>query len=158
VVTVKYSLALLAALLLLIIGSIWIIARADFAEDSGIGVEVAAAARSFDAAQLSKDEAELDRFLAPDMRFIRGSGVAVGKREFIAAFTDPSTVFSSFEIRKREIITLGQDAAIVSAEATIRGKSAGQPFEEHIRYSDLFARVDGRLRVVHVQVTPLVQP
>jgi ketosteroid isomerase-like protein len=145
---------LLATAFIILAGSLWVFA-ATFYTRKDIGEEVKVAARSFDEAQLRKDRDALNRFLAPDMRFIRGSGAAGRKGDFMAAFTDPETTFSSFEIRNREIIRIGTDAAMVSAEATIRGSSAGEPFEEHIRYSDLFARRDGRLRVIHVQVTPL---
>lgn len=154
-VTLTLRHLLLGAGFLTLVGSLWVFAIMNSTREDDFGKVVDAESRRFDRAQLRKDRGELSNLLANDMQFVRGSGVLAGKNEFIAAFTDPETVFTSFNIRERKVIVLGENAAIVTAMATIRGSSAGEVFEERIRYSDLFAQRDGRLRVIHVQVTPL---
>lgn len=123
--------------------------------DQQKSTEIDAVSRDFDQAQFRQDAAALDRFLAPDMLFIRGAGKRATRREFIASFTDRNTSFTAFLIRDRRVIRLGRDAAVVTASARIVGKTAGRPFEEHIHYSDTFLRSRGAWQVVHVQVTPV---
>ena len=86
------------------------------------------------------------------------SSAAAGKRELLAAFADPETVFTAFNIRNLCVSALGRDAAIASAEATIRDTPQAATFEEHIHYSDPFVRREGDVRVLHIQVTPLATP
>jgi ketosteroid isomerase-like protein len=117
--------------------------------------EIDTISRAFDQAQFRHDAATLERFLARDMLFVRGSGRRVSRREFIASFADPDTSFAHFLIRDRRIIRLGSDAAVVTASALIRGTARGRPFEEHVRYSDTFVRSAGAWQVIHVQVTPV---
>ncbi len=115
--------------------------------------EVRAVARAFDAAQIAKDGNALDRFLADDLIFVRGSGMLAGKKEFIAAFTAPGIRFDPITILKRTYVQLGPDAGIVGGETTLTGVEDGVPFSEHIRYADTFHRIDDTWKVVHVQVT-----
>lgn len=117
--------------------------------------EIEAASRAFDDAQLHKDGAAIDRFLATDFQFVRGSGKLTDRNAFIASFTDPAVHFEPFVITSRIYVDLGPDAGIVGGEGTIRGTESGKPFEEHFRFADTFARRDGRWQVVYVQVTPL---
>lgn len=117
--------------------------------------DVMTASDEFDAAQLHSDRATLERYLASDMIFVRGSGKVTGREEFIATFTSPGLKLEPFEVPDRRFIALGKDAGIVAGEAILRGTEDGKAFVEHIRYADTFARRDGRWQVVYVQVTPL---
>lgn len=116
---------------------------------------IRAASQAFDDAQLHGDRAALERFLAPDFVFVRGSGKVTDRREFIATFTDGTLKLEPFTITNRVFIGLGADAGIMAAEGTMRGTANGKPFVDHFRYADTFLRRDGRWRVVYVQVTPL---
>lgn len=117
--------------------------------------EFDAISRQFDDAQFRQDGAMLGHMLAADMLFIRGSGKVTGKSEFIATLTDPQTDFDAFEIANRKVVSLGDNAMVVSAEAVIHGRTGKLRFKQHIRYSDTFARIGGAWKVVHVQVTPI---
>lgn len=150
---VLFSLAIFAVPATLLLAAILVNSfRSDARE------EFDAISRRFDRAQFGKDGATLKLLLATDMLFVRGSGKASGKSEFIAAFTDPRTDFDAFEIANRRIMPIGENAAIVSAEAIIHGHSGDERFKEHFRYSDTFARIGGAWQVVHVQVTPITKP
>jgi ketosteroid isomerase-like protein len=118
-------------------------------------INVDAASRAFDDAQYRQDKAALDRMLAADMVYIRGSGARVGRMEFLAAFSDSAVVFDPFVITDREIIQLTADVAVVTAEGTITSTEAGQRVEDHFRFSDTFRRSRGVWQVVYVQVTRL---
>ena len=133
-------------------------AAATPAAKSGSGVQaksVDIASRIFDDAQLHGDRAMLDAMLAPDFLFVRGSGRATGREEFIASFTDPAQHFEPFVIEDRRVIPIGSAGAVITGRGTIRGTASGKPFEDHFRYADTLARSLRGWTVVYVQVTPL---
>lgn len=115
-----------------------------------------AASRAFDEAQFRGDVVTLERFLAPDFFYVRGSGQVAGRREFIANFSDPTQHLDPFIITERRIVPLGRDAVVVVADGVISGTATGSPFREHFRYADTFVRRGDRWQVVFVQVTPVV--
>lgn len=147
---VLFTLAVLAVPAALLLGALVVDNMRSGARDEFDNIS-----RQFDDAQFKKDGAKLQNMLSTDMLFIRGSGKVAGRSEFIAAFTDPRTAFDAFEIRNRKIVPIGENVAVVSADAVIRGRTGDMPFREHIRYSDTFARISGTWQVVHVQVTPI---
>ena len=115
--------------------------------------EVRAAADEFDLAQLRADRATLERYLASDFVFVRGSGKVAGRDSFLEAFTTAGSTLEPFELVDRKLIPLGRDAVIATAEVTLRGSEGGERFEEHIRFADVYLLRDGRWQVVYVQVT-----
>ncbi len=119
--------------------------------------DVRAVAKEFDDAQLHGDRATLERLLAPDYLFVRGSGRVGDRGDFIEAFTSPGQKLEPFRIEDPLFLRVSGDVAIVGGEAWIRGTDGGQPFAQHFRYSDTFARRDGRWMVVYTQVTGLRQ-
>ena len=119
--------------------------------------EIERASRAFDRAQQFGDRAALERFLAPDFMFVRGTGEVTGRAAFLATFGG-AIRFEPFEIKGREVIGLGADAGIVAAEGTMRGTNNGVRFVQRFRFSDTFLRRNGRWQVIHVQVTPLPAP
>lgn len=115
--------------------------------------EVRVAADEFDLAQLHADRATLERYLAPDFVFVRGSGKVAGRDSFLEAFTTPGNTLEPFELVDRKLIPLGRDSVIATAEVTLRGSENGERFEEHLRFADVYLFRDGRWQVVYVQVT-----
>lgn len=130
-----------------------VLAAPAFAADDT--AEVRAAARAFDEAQQHGDGPALQRMLAPDFLFVRGSGRVGDARDFIAGFTAPGHRLEPFTIVDPLFVRVSGDAAIVGGEASVTGSDAGKPFVQHFRYSDVFARRDGRWVVVYEQVTGL---
>ena len=123
------------------------------AEPRDLAGDIKAAAAAFDQAQLHRDRAALERFLASDFVFVRGSGVVSDRDAFIAAFADPKTVLDPFTIQKPVFVALGAESGLVGGEVVLTGTEAGERFSEHIRYADIFARRDGRWQVIYTQVT-----
>jgi hypothetical protein len=114
-----------------------------------------AAATEFDHAQLVGDRATLERYLASDFVFIRGSGVQADRTAFVAAFTDPDQKLEPFVVEHPIALRLADGAILIGGEATLRGTDKGTPFAEHIRYADIFQLRDARWQVVYTQVTML---
>lgn len=117
--------------------------------------EIRAAAQAFDDAQLKGDRAALEAMLAPDFLFVLGSGRVGGRRDFIEGFTNPNARLQPFEISDRLFIRVSPDVAILGGEARVKGTENGKPIAEHFRFSDTFAKRDGRWVVVYVHVTGL---
>ena len=135
-----------------------ICATACHATERDLATEVKAAARAFDAAQLAHDRPTLERFLASDFVFVRGSGKLTGRDDFLATFADPTLELEPFEITKPVFVRLGPESALVGGETVMKGKEGGTPFAEHFRYADIFTWRDGRWQVVYAQVTMLPAP
>jgi hypothetical protein len=117
------------------------------------GTSILAAADGFDRAQLTKDQAAMDRFLLDELVFIDSSGKRLGKKEFIAGWTGPNDRFDPITLVDRTVTPLGPDAAVVGAEVNLCGTSDGARFCSRIRFADTFVRVGGEWRVAHIQVT-----
>jgi ketosteroid isomerase-like protein len=119
---------------------------------------LAEASAAFDDAQLRQDGAAIGHMLAPDFIFVPRTGEVLGRDDFIAGASSPDERIGGIEIRDRRIEPLGGDGGVVSGEGLIRGTRKGSPFVSHFRYSDVFARRNGRWLVVYVQVTALPNP
>ena len=120
-----------------------------------VAAEVKAAAAEFDAAQLHGDRETLDRYLAADFVFVRGSGAVTNRKAFIDAFTSPTQKLDPFVITSPILLELGENVALVGGDAVLSGTESGKRFTERIRYADIFSWRDGRWQVVYVQVTRL---
>lgn len=120
--------------------------------------DVKAAARAFDAAQLSGDRKALERMVADDFLIVSGSGQRSGKQDFIAGWTTPGTTYEPIRIQEPVHVPLGPEAAIVGGRVELRGAENGKPFVHRFHFSDVFAWRDGRWQVVFVQVTPTAAP
>lgn len=114
-----------------------------------------AAAAAFDHAQLVGDRATMDRYLASDFVFVRGSGKVADRAAFLAAFTDPNQTLAPFVVVNPVAIALSDTAVIIGGETTMTGTDKGEPFSEHFRYADIFQLRDGRWQAVYTQVTML---
>jgi len=114
-----------------------------------------AAAQAFAEAQQKGDGAALERLLAPDFLFVRGSGRIGDRHDFIAGFTAPGSRLDPFVVHDPLFLRVSPDVAIVGGEAWVKGIENGQPFTDHFRYSDTFARRDGRWVAVYTQITGL---
>jgi ketosteroid isomerase-like protein len=117
------------------------------------GGPILAAADAFDAAQIAKDRATLERMTLDTLLFVDGTGKRLGKKEFIAGWMTPGDRFDAITLIDRTVTPLGRDAAVVGAEVNLCGTSGGTKFCSRIRFADTFVRVAGRWRVAHIQVT-----
>ena len=111
------------------------------------------AAAAFDAAIAAKDQAALQRLIADDFLWVRGSGAMGDKGAFIAALAAPSIRIEPFEPAEPRWITSG-DSALLAATNTLRGTADGEPFVDRHRFADHWLRRDGTWQLVYAQVTP----
>lgn len=136
--------ALLAAALLL---AVPVTAQNDVAT-------LTAFADAFDAAQIAKDGATLQRMVADDLVFIDGSGKRSGKADFIAGWTGANDVYDPISLHDRIVMPLGDGAGLASAETILSGQSEGKPFRVRIRFTDIFRRsANGAWQAAYIHVT-----
>ncbi|MDR6790666.1 hypothetical protein J2Y58_004049 [Sphingomonas sp. BE138] len=122
----------------------------------GSSDDVDGVSRRFDDLQYRGDRAGIEAIVSPRLRYITGTGDVRGREAFLAATTVSGSRLNPFDIREREIVRMGDRSAAVLGLATISGSDAsGRRFSRTLRYLDLFERIDGRWRVVLVQVTPV---
>mgnify|MGYP001619305161 CR=1 FL=1 len=136
--------ALLAAALLVAVPA---------AAEDEIG-SLTAFADAFDAAQIAKDGAALQRMIADDLVFIDGSGKRSGKADFIAGWTGANDRYDPITLKDRIVMPLGDGAGLASAETVLSGQSEGKPFRVRIRFTDIFRRsADGGWQAAYIHVT-----
>jgi ketosteroid isomerase-like protein len=115
--------------------------------------EMNATADAFDAAQLHKDAAAMDRMIDPDLVFIESTGKRSNKADFIAGWTGAGDRYDPIVLIDRTMQPLGRDAFVTSSETTLSGISGGEKFSSHFRFSDTFRRTASGWRATHIQVT-----
>jgi ketosteroid isomerase-like protein len=112
------------------------------------------AAAAFDSAIAAKDEAALQRLIADDFLWVRGSGAMGDKAAFIAALAAPSIRIEPFRPAEPRWITSG-DSALLAATNRLQGTADGEPFVDRHRFADHWLWRDGAWQLVYAQVTPV---
>ncbi|WP_395645051.1 nuclear transport factor 2 family protein [Terricaulis sp.] len=144
------------ALAFLALFAVW--SGAAHAQPQSNRAEVMAASHEFDQAQMHKDRAALERFLAPDYRIVFSSGRVSDRAGFIENFLSPTLAISEIRVEEPYYTDLGRDAAIVGGIGIIRGTENGEAFEERFMFADTFVKRDGQWMVAYTQVTPFARP
>lgn len=115
-----------------------------------VGYQEAAAA--LDQAIAAKDRTTLEALIADDFLWIRGSGAAGTKANFIAALTANSIRIEPFQPEGVRWF-ISDDSALITATNTLRGTLGAESFVDRHRYADLWLWRDGKWRLVYAQVT-----
>ena len=120
------------------------------ADYRGLPRDLAAAATAYDLAQFKANRAELDRLLADDYILAGSSGKNQTKAQYIAEATAPGSrttyVLLSLSVRR-----VWSDGAVLGGMVDGKGFDRGKPISVHARFVDVWAKRDGRWRVVFTQ-------
>jgi len=119
--------------------------------------EVKALADQLDVATRSKDKAALERLIASDFVFVRGSGRVGDRADVVATFTSPTMAVTEVKNDERKFFDLG-DTVLVSAKVQLSGTEEGKAFVENFRGVDVWAKRNGAWQVVYTQITLLKTP
>ena len=125
-------------------------------EPSAAAEEVLRAEREWLSAHLRLDVAALDQLMAPDYVQIDGGGRLVGKEEVLASFRSGGRSWTEAHSDEHTVRVYG-DTAMVVGRWRARGTNAGQDFDYAARYVAVWARHDGRWRMVSDQSTPIAR-
>lgn len=110
--------------------------------------DLAAAAHAYDQAQVKGDRKELERLIADEYLLVNSQGKLESKAELIADYTAPGFRLDPYTV-EREVRRLWADSAILGGVATITGVDSGQPYRVRLRFSDVWARRNGRWQVIY---------
>lgn len=117
----------------------------------GLPRDLAAAATAYDLAQFKSNRAELDRLLADDYILAGSNGKNQTKAQYIADATAPGsrTTYVALSLNVRRVWSNG---AVLGGLVDAKGFDRGKPITAHARFVDVWAKRDGRWRVVFTQV------
>jgi ketosteroid isomerase-like protein len=118
--------------------------------------DIAALEAQLRSAQLYSDVAVLDRLISDDLLFTGPDGSLGTKADDLAAYRDGVMRVTSHEPEELRVRRVGADVAVAALRTRMSGSYAGAPFAGLVHYTRVWAREDGRWRVVggHVSVVP----
>jgi uncharacterized protein (TIGR02246 family) len=122
---------------------------------ASIDAEIAAMEQELRRAQLESDVAALDRLISDDLLFTGPDGNLATKADDLGAYRDGVMRVATHEPEALRVRAVGPDVAVVSLRARMTGSYAGNAFAGVARYTRVWAREDGRWRIIggHVSVT-----
>lgn len=112
--------------------------------------DLAQAARDFDLGQVKGDAAMLQRALADDYVLINSQGQEESKAQFIADYTAKGFTFEPFVITQ-PVEKVWADGAVLGGVVEAKGMSDGKPYDVRLRFADVWAKRDGKWRVIFTQ-------
>ena len=110
----------------------------------------------WDKAIVRKDRAAIEANMAEDFRQIDGDGDIVNKEAFVEELVSPALTINPYTVEDFDVRLYG-DVALLSGRTRMTGSFNGKPFTTDYRYIDVYARRDGKWRIVSVQITRLKQ-
>ena len=105
-------------------------------------------------AMVAKDVAEFEALLAEDLVYTHSSARLDTKQSLIANMKSGATVYSSVEPSDVKAQDLG-DVVVLTGAARIRVASQGKELDFTVRFTDAYARRNGRWQMVVWQSTRL---
>lgn len=99
-------------------------------------------------AQQTKDANALREILADDLVYTHSNGLQDGKASFIESITSGRQVYQSTEISGDTVRFYGSDLAIVTGQMKTTAVVNGQTNNLRLRYTDVYARRNGRWQMV----------
>ena len=114
--------------------------------------DLAKAVKEYDEAQIHGNRAELERLVADDYTLLNSSGVFQDKAGLIADYTAPGFSIEPFEILE-PIEKVWSDGAVMGGLVHLKGKDGGKPFAVTLRFSDIWAKREGRWQVIYTHVS-----
>ncbi len=116
----------------------------------GLPRDLAAAATAYDLAQFRSNRAELERLLADDYILAGSNGKNQTKAQYIADATAPGSK-TTYVALSGLVRRVWADGAVLGGMVDAKGFDHGKPFRMHARFVDVWAKRDGRWRVVFTQ-------
>jgi ketosteroid isomerase-like protein len=113
-------------------------------------------ADAWDKAIVRKDQSAIEENMAEDFRQIDGSGSVETKASFVAGVMEPGLVIDPYTVEDFQVRLYG-DIALLSGRTRITGNYEGKAINLHYRYIDIYARRDGRWRIISVQISTIPQ-
>jgi ketosteroid isomerase-like protein len=117
-----------------------------------VPADLAARVHAYDDAQIKGDRAALEDLLADDYVLVNSRGQRQSKADLIGDYTKPGFKLEPFTVEE-SVELVWRDGAVMGGVATLRGVDEGQAFEVRLRFSDIWAKRDGRWRVIYTHAS-----
>ena len=121
------------------------------ANESRIPADLAARVHAYDEAQVKGDKAALEDLVADDYVLVNSRGQRQTKADLIGDYTKLGFKLEPFVVEE-PVEIVWRDGAVMGGVARIRGVDDGQPFDLKLRFSDIWAKRDGKWRVIYTHV------
>lgn len=118
---------------------------------SKVPPDLAAAVAAYDRAQIDSNRAELERWLADDYLLVNSRGQLETKAQLISDYTAPGFDLEPFKV-EQPVEKVWADGAVMGGVATLRGTDGGNRYEVRLRFADIWAKRDGKWKVIYTQV------
>ena len=110
--------------------------------------EIATVEAELREAQLTADVHALDRLIDEDLLFTGPTGDLATKSQDLESHRTGAVRITSHEPEEMRIRWVGDDVAVVALRTRLSGQVAGESFAGTWRYTRVWARADGRWRIV----------
>jgi ketosteroid isomerase-like protein len=117
-----------------------------------VPADLAARVHAYDDAQIKGDRAALADLLADDYVLFNSRGQRQSKADLIGDYTKPGFKLEPFTVEEA-VELVWRDGAVIGGVATLHGVDEGQAFEVRLRFSDIWAKRDGRWRVIYTHAS-----
>ena len=114
--------------------------------------DLAKAVKDYDQAQTEGNRAELVRLLADDYTLVNSAGKTETKAQFVAESTAPDFKLEPFVV-KEAVEKVWSDGAVMGGVAHLKGVDGGKPFEVNLRFSDIWAKRNGKWQVIYTHAS-----
>jgi dipeptidyl aminopeptidase/acylaminoacyl peptidase/ketosteroid isomerase-like protein len=113
--------------------------------------------RAWADAEVKGDAKYPEELLADDYTFTGPDGAGVDKKGYLAARRAGEVQFKSVKFGEMKVRLYG-DSAVVTGQATVKGRENGKDLSGAYRFTDVFVKRDGRWQCVAGQVTRVGGP
>ena len=123
------------------------------AKDSSAKIppDLAARVHAYDEAQVKGDKAALEDLVADDYVLINSRGQRQTRQDLIHDYTKPGFKLEPFGVEE-PVEVVWKDGAVMGGVARIRGVDDGQTYDLRLRFSDIWAKRNGKWRVIYTHV------
>jgi len=103
---------------------------------------------------VQKNIKELREILADDLTYTHSNGLLDGKEQLLESLNSGKTLYQSIQSEEIKVRVLGE-TAIINGVAAMRVWSNGQTNDLHLRYTDVYAKRNGKWQLIAWQSTRL---
>jgi hypothetical protein len=120
--------------------------------DSTIPRDLAARVHAYDEAQVKGDKAALEDLIADDYVLVNSRGQRQTKADLIHDYTKPGFKLEPFVVEE-PVELVWADGAVMGGVARIHGVDDGEAYDVRLRFSDIWAKRNGKWRVIYTHAS-----
>ncbi|HZM25346.1 MAG TPA: nuclear transport factor 2 family protein [Anaerolineales bacterium] len=113
---------------------------------------IAALDTEYQAAVKNNDAATMDRILADDFILVTGRGKVYNKTDLLETANNKDIIYEQQEDTEQTVRVWG-DTAVITALLWQKGTYKGEPFDDHLWFSDTYVRTPDGWRYVFGQAS-----